>query len=229
MSTHKFTFGEVVERARNAFFSMVGVEDLKYEAVDGHEIKVPYEVTLFERGDAAAILLVDWKKRCFVLLRNTRIGWSVSNLRRHKVDCSVQQGRILFQDLTKLSGQTYELLIGQCQLLEIVAGTLDAAKGPANLVRDEVLEEAGYAEVTGVQSLGEFVPSPGASTEIIYLYVGYVAGEAQEVEHKALEDGMVVHLPFNQVWAAIESGQIIDGKTLTAILKFMWMNPNLFR
>lgn len=229
MTSRRFMFSEVVRRAQNAFFAMYGVQDLRYQGVQGQEIEVPYEVTLFERSDAAAILLVDMERKCFVMLRNSRIGWAAHNARQ-SVNCTVDSGRFKYEDLTKLSGRTLNFSPDQCQLLEIIAGTRDNAHGPASLVKQEVLEEAGYASVKNVKSLGLFVPSPGASTEVIHLYLGYVEGEAErEVEGSALEDGVVAHLPFAEAKQAIENGEIIDGKTTVAILRFMLSNPKLFR
>lgn len=224
----RFWFDSVVERASNAFFGMFGLNGLNYQSVAGQKIAVPYEVTVFERGDAAAILLVDLSRRCFVVLRNTRIGWALGNIRRHHVDCTVNEGKFVVQDLGKLSGRVFDLLAPQSQLIEIIAGTLDRRIGPEVLVRQEVLEEAGYKQVVNIQSLGIYVSSPGASTEIVYLFSGCVLGVKEPEQRAALEDGIVTFVPFDQSWPMIQRGEIVDGKTVVAILKYVRMNPDLF-
>ncbi|MDX8348882.1 gamma-glutamylcyclotransferase [Cognatiyoonia sp. IB215446] len=56
-------------------------------------------------------------------------------------------------------------------MLEPVAGIVDARETPEDAARREAVEEAGVT-LTHVEHTGSFYPSPGASTDYYYTYVG---------------------------------------------------------
>ncbi|MDZ7308330.1 MAG: NUDIX hydrolase, partial [candidate division KSB1 bacterium] len=101
---------------------------------------------------------------------------------------------------------------------EIVAGILEGRETPLELVRRETLEETGY-EVNQIEFLTEFFPSPGGSSERVYLFFGIVgnklaAGGGLHTESEYLR---VLNLPVTQAYAMAERGLIDDGKTLLAM------------
>lgn len=112
-------------------------------------------------------------------------------------------------------------------ILEIVAGRIKPGEDPAVGVIREVEEETGYA-ISLVEKISAFYPSPGASTERVWLYYAEIdddnrvspgGGLAEEFEY--IE---VVELPFAECLAMAERGDINDGKSLLALY---WLDRRL--
>lgn len=102
-------------------------------------------------------------------------------------------------------------------ILEIVAGMLDD-RDVVSVAKSEVLEEAGY-EIGEINFISKFYPSPGGSSEIIYLYWGRVQEKVGPGGGKVSEneDIQVVELPIEDAFKMIETGEICDAKTIIAI------------
>jgi nudix-type nucleoside diphosphatase (YffH/AdpP family) len=105
-------------------------------------------------------------------------------------------------------------------LIEIVAGRQDHDQDALTVARNELIEEIGY-EVDQLQFLCQCYLSPGANTETIRLYLGYLkqarrvnAGGGLASEH---EDIQLVTLPMSQALQMIRSGEICDAKTILAL------------
>lgn len=101
-------------------------------------------------------------------------------------------------------------------MIEVCAGLLDE-DNPEQCIIRETEEETGY-RIKTVQKVFETYMSPGAVTEILYLFVGeYNAsmkvtdGGGLEAEQEHIE---VMELPFDEVYSMIETGEIKDAKTL---------------
>lgn len=126
---------------------------------------------------------------------------------------SVQKTVILtrqFRLPSFLNGNTTGMMI------EVCAGLLDK-DNPEQCIIRETEEETGY-RIASVKKVLETYMSPGAVTEILYLFVGeYDAsmkvheggGLAAEQEH--IE---VMELPFDEAYKMMESGEIRDAKTV---------------
>jgi ADP-ribose pyrophosphatase len=103
-------------------------------------------------------------------------------------------------------------------LHELVAGVVDAGETPEQAVRREILEEAGY-NVENVELLARIYPSPGGTSERVYIYFAEVAerenGGGLTSEH---EDIRVLELPVGKVYEMVEQGMIEDAKTLAGLL-----------
>ena len=101
-------------------------------------------------------------------------------------------------------------------LIEAAAGLLDKAS-PEDRIRAEVEEETGYA-VSHVRRIFEAFMSPGSVTERLYFFVAeYESGARATLgggNHAEGEDIEVLELPLGDAMAAIESGDIQDGKTI---------------
>lgn len=102
-------------------------------------------------------------------------------------------------------------------LLEVPAGKIDKGENPDAAVARELLEETG-AVGQNYQSLGGLYMTPGFCDEIIYLYLCEVREfkAAQPDEDEFLQ---VEKVPLKQAVAMVLSGEIVDAKTCTAILK----------
>ena len=107
---------------------------------------------------------------------------------------------------------------------EIVAGMIDVGEDPETAIRREILEETGY-EARAVKRLFHFYPSPGGSSERIFLFCAEIdlanpsgpgGGEAGEGEFIDL-----VHIPFSDIANRLSDGTIIDAKTLIALQWFV--------
>ncbi|MGD2085435.1 MAG: NUDIX hydrolase [Candidatus Aminicenantes bacterium] len=144
----------------------------------------------FERGDAAAVLIFNKETNNVILVNQFRYP-------------------------------TYEKSGGW--LREIVAGMLDKNETPEECIRREVKEETGY-QVEHLTPIHTFYTTPGGSSERIFLYYAEITnsdrvsyGGGAETEH---EDIQIVEFSLPDLWEALDSGKIMDAKTLVALFWF---------
>jgi len=138
----------------------------------------------FERGDSVAAIVFNRDRRRVVLASQFRFP-------------------------------TYEK--GPGWMTEVLAGVIDPGESPEQCVRREVREESGY-EVDRVEHIASFYLSPGGSSERIVLYYAEVTDSRRVGVGGGLraegEDIRLVELSVPELEAAIESGDIVDAKTL---------------
>lgn len=101
-------------------------------------------------------------------------------------------------------------------LWEVPAGKLDGGSPLENAQR-ELAEEAGIT-ARRWQSLGRFFSSPGVFREVVHLYL------ARDLERCASDLGadevLSVHwVSLDEACARAVSGEIVDGKTVVALLR----------
>jgi len=100
---------------------------------------------------------------------------------------------------------------------EIPAGKIDNKDAPLATAQRELEEEAG--RLAGEwHSLGEFLPSPGFLTEVVYLFF---ATQLKTVKNN-LEATEVLEahwFPYEQALEMAQSGELRDGKSLAALLR----------
>ena len=101
-------------------------------------------------------------------------------------------------------------------MIEVCAGLLDEDHPEQCIIR-ETEEETGY-RLTKVQKVMETYMSPGAVTEILYLFVGEYndsmkVSEGGGVAHEQ-ENIDVMEMSYDEAYAMIESGEIKDAKTI---------------
>lgn len=101
-------------------------------------------------------------------------------------------------------------------MIEVCAGLLDQDHPEQCIIR-ETEEETGY-RISAVHKIMETYMSPGAITEILYLFVGeYDAsmkvheGGGLDAEQEHIE---VMELPFEEAYAMMATGEIKDAKTI---------------
>ncbi|MCD7787549.1 MAG: NUDIX hydrolase [Firmicutes bacterium] len=103
-------------------------------------------------------------------------------------------------------------------LLELPAGKLEAGEDdPARAALRELSEETG-AKPKFLYDLGWFYPSPGYTTEKIYMY----AADGISIGRQHLDSGEfldVMRVPFDEAVKCVLSGGYHDAKTDFAILK----------
>ena len=100
--------------------------------------------------------------------------------------------------------------------IELPAGKIDPGEPVLTTGQRELLEETGYSASQWIK-LGEQHPCIGYSNEVIHVYLalGLSSGE----HARDIDEAMDVFVwPFAQVMQAIESGEITDSKTMSAML-----------
>ncbi|MBI2171199.1 MAG: NUDIX hydrolase [Chloroflexi bacterium] len=101
-------------------------------------------------------------------------------------------------------------------LLEAPAGGMNEGEDPEAAARRELREETGYT-ARKMEHLASFYVSPGFCTELMHTYLatGLVAGRADPEEDEHID---VTFVPLCQAIKMISTGEIVDGKTIAALL-----------
>jgi ADP-ribose pyrophosphatase len=109
------------------------------------------------------------------------------------------------------------LTVGET-LVELPAGTREPDEPPHETARRELAEETGY-RAASLDELVSFYPSPGISNERMWVYAahGLTAGEQKLEPNEEIENLIVT---WDEALAMIERGEIRDGKTLVALLRY---------
>jgi ADP-ribose pyrophosphatase len=183
----------VIRRQSRVFDNFFKVDEfvVSHEQVDG--TMSPDQTRLvFERGDAAAVLLLNLDTKCVVLVEQFKVPALVG---RRRDDPSSTDGWIL----------------------ETVAGMVDAGETPEAAAIRETTEETGY-KIHQPRLIGQFFSSPGGTSERVFLYFAEVH-ESDKVEKGGGvgdEDIKVVHLALDALFDRLAAGAIEDPKLLVA-------------
>jgi ADP-ribose pyrophosphatase len=192
---------EILERVEDySFGSMFRVikTRLRYQRFDG---QMSEEITRlsFMRGDSVAVLLYDPAEDVVVLTRQFR----------YPVYASIDPGVVGDEGASRAWS------------LEIVSGSVDPGHSAAEIASKEVLEEAGYAIQGGLRPIAAIYPSPGWTSERIFLFLGLIDHEDRLHAGGGLpsegEDIRVESLSFQDSMRMIERGEISDAKTIIAL------------
>jgi ADP-ribose diphosphatase len=99
--------------------------------------------------------------------------------------------------------------------LEIPAGKLDKGETPEDCIGRELMEETGY-RTEKLTHLRSYYPSFGISSEIIHVYLAddLHPADSSGGDEICLEP---VIIPLDEVKELIESGEIMDSKTIIGI------------
>jgi len=104
-------------------------------------------------------------------------------------------------------------------LLEMVAGGLEEGEAPEACARREMEEESGY-RVLAIEPIAVTVPCPGYSEERHYHYYAKISQEPLEQRPDFDENLEPVIMSAEEINAAIDSGTLIDGKSI--IIWSLW-------
>jgi ADP-ribose pyrophosphatase len=102
-------------------------------------------------------------------------------------------------------------------LLEIPAGRLQPGEDPAACGGRELVEETGLS-ARDLLPLGRFYPSPGVFDEVIHLFLGTGLSQGN-AEPEQYEEIATVRMPIGEALRLAASGEILDGKTIAALLR----------
>lgn len=108
---------------------------------------------------------------------------------------------------------------GDSWLIEAIASVMDPGETPEESARRKVLEETGL-NITMMEHISTFYPSPGGSSERIYLYYSEVSGESAKFSKTgglAYEDIRAFEISLTEALEKIKSGEIMDAKTIIGI------------
>jgi ADP-ribose pyrophosphatase len=171
---------------------------LRHRRFDGH---MSEEVTRinFERGDSVGVLLYDPDEDVVVLTRQFRFPVYAS---------------IVSENIQE-EGEK------QAWMLEVVAGIIDPGHSAAEIASKEILEEAGYVVQGDLRPITTIYPSPGGTSERIYLFLVLVDSKDRLLDGNELpskeEDIKVETFSFQEAMAMITRGDINDAKTIVAL------------
>ena len=101
-------------------------------------------------------------------------------------------------------------------LWEIPAGTREKNETAEQCAHRELKEETGY-QARGLKEIINFYPTPGVSSEIIYIFkaAGLIKSRAQREKDEFLK---VKKFSFKEAIGLIKKGKIIDAKTIIGLL-----------
>jgi len=108
--------------------------------------------------------------------------------------------------------------------LEVVAGSIEN-NTPVETAIKEVEEEVGYRlEPQQLEYIGKCYPSPGGTSERIYMYIADIANctrinSGGGLDHEA-EDIKVIELSYEETFNKIKNFEICDAKTLISLSWF---------
>ncbi|QJI38364.1 MULTISPECIES: GDP-mannose pyrophosphatase NudK [unclassified Pseudomonas] len=139
---------------------------------------------IYDRGNGATILLYNRERRTVLLIRQFRMPTFVNGYHGY--------------------------------LIESAAGLLDNAS-PEERIRLEAEEETGY-RVGHVEKIYSAFMSPGSVTERIHFFIGEYSPSDRVSDGGGLEDEgediEVLELGFEAALSMVQSGEIVDGKTI---------------
>jgi ADP-ribose pyrophosphatase len=99
---------------------------------------------------------------------------------------------------------------------EVPAGRLDAGESPESCAERELEEETGM-RARRLERLTTICTTPGFTDERIHLF--QAEGLEPGAEHREADEFMELHtLRWSEVMRLVESGAVVDGKTLVSLL-----------
>ena len=103
------------------------------------------------------------------------------------------------------------------EIWELPAGKLEQGEDPFEAAKRELEEECGLT-ADHYTSLGEFYPTVGYDTEIIYTWVA--TGLHETRMHLDADEFLTPdRVPLTQAYEMVMRGEIKDGKTIAGVLK----------
>lgn len=104
-------------------------------------------------------------------------------------------------------------------ILEIPAGTLEKGEKPEKCAYRELIEETGYKAKKMIPLLS-YYPSVGYNSEVIHCFLAKGLEKVGELEPDNDEFISVVKMDLKKLITMIKKGEIIDSKTICAVLTY---------
>ncbi len=120
-------------------------------------------------------------------------------------------------DPTILIERQYRHAAGQF-LLELPAGRIEPGEAPLAAAKRELIEETGF-RAKRWSRLVRYYASPGFLSETMQVFLAedIRAGVAQPEEDEKIE---LMHIPLSELIGMIESGKVLDGKTILSVMLY---------
>ena len=116
----------------------------------------------------------------------------------------------------------YRVAVGEL-LLELPAGTLEVAddgttEDPA-IAAHRALEEETGMRAGSWRYLTRFYPTPGFTSEVMYLYIAtdLTPADGERLGPDEDERLLLERIPFETALAAVEQGEIVDAKSIVGL------------
>lgn len=110
-------------------------------------------------------------------------------------------------------------------LIEIPAGIVETGEAGVDVARREAREEAGV-DILDLETIVDFMPSPGGSSEVVHLFVGRIDRENVDglfgIDHEG-EDIRALYPTAEQAFAWVRSNRIDTSFTIIAL---QWLMAN---
>jgi len=105
------------------------------------------------------------------------------------------------------------------EILEVPAGLKEPGESPEECARRETEEETGFRPGS-LTHLFDYYSSPGYCTECVSIYLAKDLTEtSQHLDPD--EDVTVIRMPLEEAVEKVRSGEIVDGKTIAALMAAM--------
>jgi nudix-type nucleoside diphosphatase (YffH/AdpP family) len=168
------------------------VDEYKFSYEQGDGSKRQQTRLVFERGAAAAVLVLNTDTDSVVLVEQFRLPTLVARRRGNQ---PAMNGR----------------------LTEAIAGMIDGDESPEETIIRETKEETGY-QIRNPKPICTFFASPGGSSERIFLYFARVTNADRKGRGggDGDEDITVVEWPISDLFRRLEKGEIEDPKLAIA-------------
>lgn len=152
-----------------------------------------------------------------------RLTYETEDGERHERDVVRHPGAVTVVALTERGElvliRNTRVAVGQA-LYEAPAGKLERGESPAECAARELEEETGYRVLGGADALepiGTFYTTPGMTDELMRAFVA----RGLEKREQRLESGERIEVelvPAGRALELIDDGEIMDGKTIAAVL-----------
>jgi nudix-type nucleoside diphosphatase (YffH/AdpP family) len=112
---------------------------------------------------------------------------------------------------------------GTAEMLEACSGQLPRHEDPLACALREIEEETGH-RLTTLTPLGQAYACPGASLEIVHLFLGEYHDAALHAApgglHHEGEDIELIEMPLSEAIRLIDTGEIRDARTLLVLERY---------
>jgi len=183
----------IIKQQRRVFDAFFKVDEfiVSHEQIDG-AMSADQTRLVFERGDAAAVLLLNLDSKSVVLVEQFKLPAMVG---RQRDDPSTSDGWIM----------------------ETAAGMVEAGESPEATAIRETMEETGY-QIRRPRLIAKFFSSPGGSSERMFLYFAEVRDSDKVAKGGGLddEDVKVAPMALGDLLVRLANGGIDDPKLLVA-------------
>ena len=162
------------------------LQKVRFDLENGQGKRMEQEREVYDHGNAVAVLLYDREREKILLTKQFRLP-------------------------TFLNGNPSGMLLEAC------AGIVEEGESPEATMKREILEETGY-EIDDLEKVAEAYSSAGVLTEKLYLYTAVFSPELKKESGGGLEeegeDIRLVEISFSRARDMLNSGEIMDAKTI---------------